>query len=50
MNIDRSRDYTIILFDFERHVFQVNTPIKLGVVKEIRQAVKLNDRTCTCCK
>jgi len=43
MNIDISRDYTVILFDFE-HVFQVNTPIKLGVVKEVRQVVRLNNR------
>jgi hypothetical protein len=44
MNIDTSRDYTVILFNFEQHVFQVNTLIKLGVVKEVRQVVRLNNR------
>jgi hypothetical protein len=31
-------------------VFQVNTPIKPGVVKEVKQAVSLNDTTCICGK
>jgi hypothetical protein len=50
MSSDRLRDYTAMLFDSEQKVFQVNTLIKLGVIKEVRRAVTLNDRTCTCGK
>ena len=40
---DRLRDHTTILFDFEQQVFQVNTPIKPGVKKKVKWAVRLND-------
>jgi hypothetical protein len=46
----KSRDHTIILFDSEQGVFQVNTLIKLGVFKEVRRAINLNDKICTCGK
>ena len=48
MSMDRSRDHIIVLFDSKKQIFQVNTPIKPGVVKEVRRAIKLNDRIYTC--
>jgi hypothetical protein len=50
MSRDRLRDYTAMLFDSEQWMFQVNTPIKMGVIKEVKWAVSLNERTCTCGK
>jgi hypothetical protein len=50
MSSDRLRDYTAMLFDSEQWMFQVNTPIKMGVIKEVKWAVSLNERTCTCGK
>jgi hypothetical protein len=50
MSSDRLRDYTAMLFDSEQWMFQVNTPIKMGVIKEVKWAVTLNERTCTCGK
>ena len=47
MSSDRLRDYTAMLFNSEQGVFQVNTPIKLRVIKEVKRAINLNDRTCT---
>ena len=47
MSKDRPKDHTAMLFDYEKQVFQVSTFIKLGVVKEVRKAVMLNDRACT---
>jgi hypothetical protein len=44
---DGSKDHTIMLFDSKKQVFQVNTPIKSGVVKEVRWVVRLNDKICT---
>jgi len=44
---DESKDHTIMLFDSTKQVFQVNTSIKSGVVKEVRQVVRLNDRIYT---
>jgi hypothetical protein len=35
------------MFDSEQQVFQVNTHIKPGVVKEVRQVIILNGRTWT---
>jgi hypothetical protein len=39
-----------MLFNSEEHVFHVNTSIKLSVMKEVRWAIRLNDRICTCGK
>jgi len=50
MSSDRLRDYTAMLFDLEQGVFQVNILKKLGVIKEVKRAISLNDRTCTCGK
>jgi hypothetical protein len=48
MSRDKSRDHTAMLFDYEKHVFQVNTPIKSNVMIEVRWAVILKDGTCIC--
>lgn len=50
INRDRERDYIVILLNFEQQVFQVNTPIKLGIIKTIRCAIILNDKTYICDK
>lgn len=44
---DRSTDHIVMLFNSEQQVFQVNIPIKPGVVKEIKQTIRLNDKTYT---
>jgi len=36
-----------MLSDSKKQVFKINTPIKLGVVKEVRQIIRLNDKICT---
>jgi hypothetical protein len=44
---DESKNHIIMLFDSKKQVFQVNTPIKSGVVKEVRRVIRLNDRIYT---
>jgi len=36
-----------MLSDSKKQVFKINILIKSGVVKEVRQILKLNDKTCT---
>uniref|UniRef100_A0A6N2MDI3 Uncharacterized protein n=1 Tax=Salix viminalis TaxID=40686 RepID=A0A6N2MDI3_SALVM len=44
-NRDRSRDHIAMLFDYGHYVLQFNTRIESSVVKEFRQAIKLNGKT-----
>ena len=41
-----STDHAIMLFDSKQGVCQVNTLVKLGVIKEVRRTINLNDKIC----
>jgi len=44
------RSHVISLFDFGREIFQLETPLTVGVTRELLETININNANCTCGK
>jgi hypothetical protein len=45
-----SRSHMISLFDSRGWIFQSEPPLIVGITKEVREMININETTCTCSK